>query len=1049
LLHIVNRNLYSLEFGDLLPHEPMERLKLKITHKPVRTYYEQLRQYEAIGVSHEGAVRAAFQNLLESCGSEFGWKLISEWPIKRPGRYSLRVDGALVDEFRLTHGFWEAKDSKDDLPREVKKKITLGYPQKNIIFQAPERAILWQDGRRVLDADITQPDALVEILRRFFEYAPPEYEEWDEAVAHFQKQVPELGRALADIIRREEESNDRFRVAFDDFFEVCRQSINPNLSREAVEEMLIQHLLTERIFRTVFNNPDFTRRNVIASEIEKVIDALTSQAFSREAFLQSLDRFYKAIDGAARTIEEFSQKQVFLNTVYEKFFQGFSVKVADTHGIVYTPPPIVSFMVRSVQAILQNEFGKSLGSDNVHILDPFVGTGNFIVHIMEQIQKTKLAQKYKSELHCNEVMLLPYYIASMNIEHEYFESIGSYEPFDGICLVDTFELAESKQISFFTTENAARVERQKASPIMVVIGNPPYNAWQVNENDNNKNRKYKAVDRRVKETYAKESKAKLKISLNDPFVKAIRWASDRIIQNGEGIVAYVTNNSFVDNFAFDGVRKLLKQEFDTVYVLDLGGNVRKNPKLSGTIHNVFGIQVGVSISFLVKRRNNGANSGRIVYASAGEYWRKEEKYQFLDKAQQINGIEWREIIPDENNNWLTENLNANFQRLLPLGNRLTKAAKSVDVEAVFKTYSRGILTCRDKWVFNFGRNELAINVQKTIDAYNEQVLKWAHRRDKRKTVDDFVSYDDKNISWSGDLKEHLQNGILLEFSDAKIRRALYRPFTESFLYFDEHLNNSRYLLPYIFPTLRSELENEMICVAGVGDRKGFGCLISRRITSLDLAFEKIQCFPLYIYDDDGSKRRENVSDWALDQFRSHYSDDSISKRDIFYYVYAVLHHPVYRERYAGDLKRQLPRIPYLANFFDIVRIGSRLADIHGNYNNQPQFPLIKRESSDKALDWRVEKMRLSKDKRSLTYNDFLTLDGIPPGVFDYRLGNRSALERVIDQYQISTDKRSGITNDPNRADDPEYIMKLIGQVITISLETVELVNTLSMTFTDD
>jgi hypothetical protein len=314
----------------------MEKLNLKPTHKPVQNYYEALRQFKTIGVSHEGAVRSAFQTLLEHCGRQFDWKLVPEWPIKRDRAHSLRVDGALVDEFRLTHGFWEAKDSHDDLGKEVKKKLTAGYPQNNIIFQAPERAILWQNGRVTLDQDITEPVVLVEVLKRFFEHIPPEFEEWTDAIGHFQTQVPELGRALKELIEKEQKSNARFRAAFDDFYALCRQSINPNLSKEAVEEMLIQHLLTERIFRTVFNNPDFTRRNAIAAEIEKVIDALTSQAFTRDAFLQSLDRFYQAIDKAARTIDDFSQKQEFLNTVYEKFFQGFSVKVADTHGIVYT-----------------------------------------------------------------------------------------------------------------------------------------------------------------------------------------------------------------------------------------------------------------------------------------------------------------------------------------------------------------------------------------------------------------------------------------------------------------------------------------------------------------------------------------------------------------------------------------------------------------------------------------------------------------------------------------------------------------------------------------
>jgi predicted helicase len=367
--------------------------------------------------------------------------------------------------------------------------------------------------------------------------------------------------------------------------------------------MLIQHLLTERLFRTIFNNPDFTRRNIIAAEIEKVIDALASQSFSRADFLQKLDRFYLAMEQAAATISDFSQKQQFLNTVYEKFFQGFCVKVADTHGIVYTPPSIVRFMVKSVAEILEKEFGKTLGSKGVHILDPFVGTGNFIVHLMQEIPRIALPHKFAHELHANEIMLLPYYIASMNIEHAFYEATGQYEPFEGICLVDTFGTAEGGhgEFGFFNEENSARVQKQRKAPIFVVIGNPPYNTNQADENDNNKNRKYPVIDARIAATYAADSKATLRNKLSDPYIKAIRWASDRI--GSDGIVALVTNSGFLDGIACDGMRKDLAEDFDAIYVLDLGGNVRKHPKLSGTTHNVFGIQVGVSVNILVRKRS--------------------------------------------------------------------------------------------------------------------------------------------------------------------------------------------------------------------------------------------------------------------------------------------------------------------------------------------------------------------------------------------------------------------------------------------------------------
>lgn len=1031
----------------------MDRLNLKPTHKPVRNYYDELRQYQAIGVAHEGAVRAAFQNLLESCANTFGWKLVGEWPIKRAYGRGLRVDGALVDEFRLTHGYWEAKDSEDNLTREIKKKLDLGYPQNNILFQSPDRAILWQDGRRIVDADITQPDSLVQVLKQFFEYAPPEYEEWNEAVAHFQDQVPELGRALAEIIKHEAQSNQRFRVAFDDFFALCRQSINPNLSKEAVEEMLIQHLLTERIFRTVFNNPDFTRRNVIAAEIENVIDALTSQAFSRDAFLQKLDRFYIAVEKAARTIEDFTQKQEFLNTVYEKFFQGFSVKVADTHGIVYTPVSIVNFMVRSVEHLLRKEFDKSLSSSHVHILDPFVGTGNFLVHIMQQIRKTALPRKYKEELHCNEVMLLPYYIASMNIEHEFFELAGKYEGFPGICFVDTFELVDAGEktgeqmnwIDRFTAENTARVERQKQAAITVVIGNPPYNAWQLNENDNNKNRKYKVMDRRVAETYAKDSKATLVNSLSDPYVKAIRWASDRI--GNEGIVAFVSNNSFVENLAFDGMRKHLTQDFDEIFILDLGGNVRKNPKLSGTTHNVFGIQVGVSINLFVRNRHvsevKGSRKAKVFYGCVGEFWRKEQKFAYLDQNERVDSVYWQELHPDIKGNWITEGMREDFEIFMSIGSKEGKRSKTAS-DVVFGSYSRGISTSRDEWVYDFDRVELEKKVQILIGNFNSEVARFSQAT-KVTNVDDFVNNAAHFLKWTDRLKEALKQAHTLRYLPSQITHAAYRPFTKKFIYFDSLLTHRRYQQHLFFPQMGDNNENLAICLSDKGYRSPFSTQVVNKLPELHLcaSTDTFQCFPFYIYTEDGSNRRENITNWALEKFRVHYESKSITKWDIFYYVYALLHHPLYRERYATNLKRELPRIPFTPDFKGFVEIGRRLAEIHVNYEDQPEYSLDTIETPGVPLDWRVEKMRLSKDKSSLIYNDFLTLSGIPIEAFQYRLGNRSALEWIIDQYQVSTDKRSGITIDPNRSDDPGYVVRLIGQVITVSLETVKLVQALA------
>ena len=799
---------------------------------------------------------------------------------------------------------------------------------------------------------------------------------------------------------------------------------------------MIQHLLTERIFRTVFSNSEFTRRNVIAREIETVITALMSHAFSREDFLHSLDPFYVAIERTAASIDDFSQKQSFLNTVYEQFFQGFSVEIADTHGVVYTPQPIVDFMVRSVEEILGAEFNRSLSDSGVHIIDPFVGTGNFIVRTMREIRPTALEDKYQSELHCNEVMLLPYYIASMNIEHEFYEATGDYHPFEGICLVDTFDLAEDRQLPLFALDNTRRVEAQKETPMFVVIGNPPYNVGQINENDNNKNRKYPTMDARVAETYAKDSTASNKNALADPYVKAIRWASDRIGE--EGVVAFVTNNSFLDGLAFDGMRKHLTNDFDVIYILDLSGNVRKNPKLSGTTHNVFGIQVGVSINFFIKRRGNANSHAEIFYARVDEIWRKEDKYRYLDSKEHYRNIEWQSIRPDQRYTWLTEGLRAEFETFIPMGTKEAKAAKDEAGDVIFKDYSRGVATSRDAWVYNFKRNALVENMNRLIGTYNAEVDRWKRRENRDASVDDFVVSDDAKIKWSRDLKLDLKRGRIAEYAEDKVRNSLYRPFTKLNLFLDRVMNEEVYVFPSIFPIPEIEQKNRVICVSGIGGNKPFHTLMAEMIPCLD-SLEKTQCFPFYTYDEDGTNRRENITDWALARFRAHYRDESIGKWDIFHYVYAFLHHPDYRERYQANLKRDLPRLLYTPDFWDFAKAGGRLGEIHIGYEEVPEYPLHFIENREVPINWRVEKMKLSKDKTQLVYNDFLTLEGIPAKVFDYRLGNRSALEWVIDQYRVKTDKRSGIVNDPNRADDPRYIVKLIGKVIAVSLETVEIV----------
>ena len=886
----------------------MPQLNLKPSHKAIRDYYATLQQYAQHAVTHEGAVSSPFDTLLQACARQINATLVPQYPMHTSKGNRIVIDGAVLDEYGLPLAYWEAKDTDDDLRKAVEDKRDAGYPLDNILFQNPQRAILYQNGEVALDLDITEPARLIAALQYLFSYVPPALDNWQTAVSDFREHVPDLANKLKELIEQRHETDPGFKKAFTDFYETCRTSINPELSQDAVEEMLVQHILTERIFRTVFGRSDFTRRNIIAREIENVSDTLMRHAVSRDAFLKPLDRFYVAIEQAAALCKDFSQKQHFLNTFYEKFFQGFSEDVADTHGIVYTPQPIVDFMVKSVGHILKTEFNRTLSDSGVHIIDPFVGTGNFIVHLMQDIQGTALEEKYRHELHCNEVMLLPYYIASLNIEQEYFQRTGTYLPFEGIALADTFELLEQEQGELFTRENTERVERQKAADMFVVIGNPPYNMGQVNENDNNKNRKYEAMDERIAETYVVDSKATLRNALYDPYTKAIRWASDRI--GDEGVVAFVTNNGFLDGMAFDGMRKHLAQDFDAIYVLDLGGNVRQNPKLSGTTHNVFGIQVGVSINIFIKRSvvRRNPKPAEIFYAHVDEFWRKEEKYNYLNSKQHYRNVEWQQLTPDSRYTWFTEGLHAEFDTFIPIGTKKAKAGKGAAADVIFKTYSNGVKTNRDAWTFNFNRATLIENIQRMSRNYNAEIDRWKRREEQGTNVDEFIVYDDTKIKWSSTLKRHLVSGHIAQFAESKLRQTVYRPFTKTELFFDKILIDRSLLFPSIFPTPETETENRVICVSGIGSNKVFHCLMTKQLTDVHFTGDS-QCFPFYTYNEDGTNRQENITDWALAEFRTHYGDDTISKWDIFHYNYALLHHPAYREKYEMNLKRDLPHIP--------------------------------------------------------------------------------------------------------------------------------------------
>jgi predicted helicase len=1022
-------------------------MQITASHKKaIDQYYKELTVYSIQNVTHETALRSAFQNLLAAFAPSVNWTLIPEQTLPN-GR---RPDGTLRDTFSLPRGYWEAKDTKDDLAVEIRKKISAGYPISNTLFEDTRRAVLYQNNRQALDVDLSKHDEVADLLRQFFSYTEPDIATFEAAVDEFKQRIPDLAQGLLARITEEHARNPRFVKAFAAFLELCRSSLDPQIGSEAIDEMLVQHLLTERLFRTIFNNPDFTRRNVIAAEIENVIEALTSRSFNRSDFEKSLDRFYVAIEGAARTLDNWTEKQHFLDTVYERFFQGFSIKQADTHGIVYTPQEIVDFMCSSVEEILQGEFSTSLSTPGVQVLDPSVGTGNFIVNILRRINGSTLAHKYANDLFCNEIMLLPYYIASLNIEHAYYERTGAYKQFEGICFADTLELAEGQQLSLFVEKNTERVEREKNAPIMVVIGNPPYNVGQKSENENNKNRRYPLLDHRVYETYMKGSKATNNRAVSDAYIKFFRWATDRL-GSRDGIVCLISNNGFIDGIAFDVVRKRLAEDFTSIYHIDLGGNARKQGG-----GNVFGIMVGVGITILVRNRKALTppyKAATIFYSKLVDKQNSAEKLRFLIKAGSISTLEWQELQSDQRYTWITENLHAEYDTVsfLPIGTKEAKAARieeagGAEVKTIFKIYSRGAETTRDSWMYDFSEIRLATKAQQMIETYNAELLRWISA-DCPQNIDNFVINDENKIKWSSRLKECFARKIKADFQTSAIRNALYRPFTREFLYFDSIMTHRQGVFPSIFPTSVSETENIVIVLSDHGYRSPFSTLVTNIIPDLHLlaSTDAFQCFPFYTYAEDGSNRRENITDWALEQFQAQYCAE-VSKWDIFHYVYGMLHHPQYRERYAENLKRELPRIPLLKEkdaFETCVRVGKQLMELHLHYEEVPEYPLQWVENRDVPVNWYVEKMRLTPDKNTLVVNEWLTLAGIPQDCFAYRLGNRSALEWVIDQYQVSTDKRSGITSDPNRLDDEQYIVRLVGKVVTVSVETVKLVEELA------
>ncbi|MBP8839052.1 MAG: N-6 DNA methylase, partial [Giesbergeria sp.] len=644
----------------------------------INEYLKQLDIIKKIsGSQRETIVREAFKDLLKAWGRQHDLTFVAEYPLKTALKANIYVDGALLHALRMPMGYWEAKDAQDDLDAEVVKKFKKGYPQDNIIFSDDITCVLWQHGQEVMRCPVDDTVALEKLLKLFFGYERPEIADFRRAVEQFKTDLPAVLTALRSMIEQAHRSNAKFRAAEERFLLHAQEAINPLLSDADVREMLIQHILTEEIFAKVFDDSDFHQHNNVARELYALEGAFFTGALKKQT-LKGLESYYAAIRAAAAQITSHSEKQTFLKVIYENFYKVYNTKAADRLGVVYTPNEIVRFMIDGADWLCEKHFGKNLIDKGVDILDPATGTGTYICELLEHFrgQPKKLAHKYLHELHANEVAILPYYVANLNIEATYAALTGDYAEFPNLCFVDTLDnvglhtAAKGYTGDIFGTvseENVARIKRQNSRRISVVIGNPPYNANQANENDNNKNREYAHIDARIKQTYIAESTAQ-KTKLYDMYARFFRWASDRLDENG--VLAFVTNRSFIESRTFDGFRKTVASEFADIYVVDLGGDVRANPKLSGTKHNVFGIQTGVAISFMVKRQQPAKEKAqdkkpaRVHYVRRPEMETAEEKLSFL-ASHPMRAIDFEQISPDKKAHWL--NLTDNdFDTLLPL-----------------------------------------------------------------------------------------------------------------------------------------------------------------------------------------------------------------------------------------------------------------------------------------------------------------------------------------------------------------------------------------------
>ncbi|MYH45495.1 MAG: DEAD/DEAH box helicase [Gammaproteobacteria bacterium] len=899
------------------------------------------------------------------------------------------------------------------------------------------------------------------------------WEDWAKDVAQIaERHITRIGALVS-------QSGSDAHQWFEDFLKELRDDLNDSVTENDAIEMLAQHLITRPVFDAVFEGHAFVERNPVSKAMTEVLSVIDEAEVGREA--KSLEGFYASVRRRAAGITDPLARQNLIIELYDKFFRGAFPLTTQRLGIVYTPVEIVDFIIRSVDEVLRDQFGQTLGSKGVHVLDPFTGTGTFVTRLLQSglIEPENLERKYREEIHANEIVLLAYYIAAINIESVFHWVTGrdDYLPYTGICLTDTFALHEGDdELSYYMKDNTDRRERQKSADIRVIFGNPPYSTGQKSADDNAQNIAYSGLDERIRSTYStRGTKGTKKKGLYDSYIRAIRWGSDRL---GEvGIMAYVSGSAWTERSFADGMRKCLAEEFSTIHVFHLRGDIRKNMLSSGLAaegENVFGQRsmTGIAISVFVK--NPGSDErGNILFHDIGDSLGRQEKLNIISRFVSVQGlgkaVQWTKITPDDHGDWIDQR-DVSFEAFPRIGNK-----RDMTGDVLFRSYSMGVDTHRDVWCINPSEALLAENVESTIDFYNVERMRWkrASATGQRPDVKHFVNLDSTRIKWGPDLFKGVETGQAIRFDRAAVAPIVYRPFTKQWVYFNPQLNWSLFQLTQIFPDGGSP--NRVIVVTGKGGRSGFSTLMMDSLPNLHTV-DSGQCFPLWLYEPvpsgdsdllsklgggDGLRRRNTITDFALDEFKDAYPSENIACEDVFHYIYGLLHSEEYRKRFRASLAKELPRIPCVKSVEDYRTFrdaGKRLGQLHVGYESVDPYP-ADIDSGGKFLSmmdletaYRVEKMKFAgtsrnKDKSTVIYNPHITIRDIPPSAWNYIVNGKPALQWVMDRQCVKTDKASGIVSDANRyaietVGDPRYPLDLFLRVITVSLETNEIVKSL-------